>query len=58
MTRHDFRIEIDMLDGNISRMCLTVDEEELCSMRDWAKRRIDRIFDFNQKRIRNESEEE
>ena len=37
--------EKDMLDGNINRMILTKDEDELLTMRDWALRRIEIIFE-------------
>jgi hypothetical protein len=46
------RSEIDMLQGNINRMCVTTDEKELKDMRDWAKRRIDNIFNCCQDKIR------
>ena len=43
--------EVAMLRGDINRMCLATEEDELSAMRDWAKRRIDRIFDFRQAQI-------
>lgn len=38
--------EVDLLIGNINRMCVTTDEKELEDMRDWAKRRIDTLFNI------------
>lgn len=49
--------ELSMLQGNINRMCVTTDEKELSDMRDWAKRRIDRIFDHLQDQMQNCSPE-
>ena len=40
-------IEIDMLRGNINRMCVTDDEDELAYMRDVAIRRIQKIHLIN-----------
>lgn len=42
---------IDMLRGNINRMCVTNDKEELEEMRYYAKRKIDMIADINKKRL-------
>lgn len=38
--------EIIMLEGNINRLCVATDEKELEEMRDWAKKRIDIIFEY------------
>lgn len=51
MTYNEFRFEVDLLQGNINRMCVTNDKKELSDMRDWAKRRIDKIFDYQQNQI-------
>ena len=40
------RNEFDMLDGNINRMSLTKDADELKSTAEWAKIRIDRILEM------------
>jgi len=45
------REEIDMLQGNINRMCVTREEKELERMRDWAKRRIDKIYDIRKEEL-------
>lgn len=41
-----------MLDGNINRMKLTKDLEELESMHDWAVKRIDRLYLFYAEELR------
>ena len=38
--------EFAMLEGNLNRLCVTTDVRELLEMRDWAKRRIDRILEL------------
>lgn len=52
MNRQKLEIEIDMLKGNINRMCVTDDDVELESMQQWAKKRIDRIYSYNYQRLR------
>ena len=52
MNRQKLEIEIDMLRGNINRMCVTDDDAELESMQQWAKRRIDQIYLYNHQRLR------
>ena len=52
MNRQKLEIEIDMLRGNINRMCVTDDDAELESMQQWAKKRIDRIYLYNHQRLR------
>ena len=49
---NELRAELDSLQGNINRMCITTDEKELQEMRKWAKLRIDKIFDYRQEQIR------
>lgn len=39
----------NMLEGNIARICVSKDVEEIKIMRDWAKKRVDMIV---QMRIR------
>lgn len=39
--------EIRMIQGNINRMCITDDEEELLSMYRYAQMRLTEIFLFN-----------
>ncbi len=38
--------EFAMLEGNLNRLCITTDVRELLEMRDWAKRRIERILEL------------
>ena len=52
MNRQKLELEIDMLKGNINRMCVTDDDAELVSMQQWAKKRIDRIYSYNNQRLR------
>lgn len=54
MNRQKLEIEIDMLKGNINRMCVTDDDAELESMQQWAKKRIDRIYLYNHQRLREQ----
>ena len=54
MNRQKLEIEIDMLRGNINRMCVTDDDAELESMQQWAKKRIDRIYLHNHQRLREQ----
>ena len=44
-------IEIDMLRGNINRMCVADDCEELDDMTLWAIKRICTLRDLNKKRL-------
>ena len=53
-TNDDLRIiynEKDMLEGNINRMCVTDDMDELLSMKNFAMKRIERIFQVNYERL-------
>lgn len=52
MDRRDLERDLDILQGNINRMCVTDDEQELISMQQWAKKRIDSIYLWNRQRIR------
>jgi len=44
--------EINMLKGNINRMCVSDDYEELERMYMYAKIRLDEIYDYNLSRIK------
>jgi hypothetical protein len=48
--------EIEMLKGNINRMCITNDLEEIERMYYFAKYRIDEIYRYNFERINKEGE--
>lgn len=52
MDRKMLERELDLLRGNICRMCVTDDEIELINMQQWCKRRVDKIFSLNRDRIR------
>lgn len=47
----ELRNEIDMLQGNINRMCVTDDVQELFSMHCYAEDRLRRIFKINYKKL-------
>lgn len=47
----ELRNEVDMLQGNINRMCVTDMIEELNSMCDFAMKRLDAIHNYNYERI-------
>ncbi len=51
MTRQEIINEADMLKGNINRMCVTDNIEELKRMYEVAKKRIDEIYLHNEKRL-------
>ena len=44
MTNQSLMIESGLLEGNINRMMVTKDVEELCYMYQWAVRRTTTIF--------------
>jgi len=54
MTRKELNIEIDMLKGNINRMCVTKDKDELDSMLEYAQTRIFRIYEYNLQKLLKE----
>lgn len=41
----------DLLNENINRMCVTDDVEELKNMRKWPAYCVEKIFDFNYKKL-------
>lgn len=53
MDRKVLEHDLDMLQGNINRMCVTDDEEELINIQQWAKRRIDSIYLWNCRRLKD-----
>ena len=42
-TNDEIYNEIDMLKGNINRMCLTYSLKELTDMYEWAERRLQKV---------------
>lgn len=51
MTRQELMNECDMLRGNINRMMVTDNEEELLKQFAWAHRRLGELFWENRSRI-------
>ena len=51
-TQKDIDITVDMIRGNINRMCVTDDEEELIRMQQVAKKRIDDLYTVNRQRLK------
>lgn len=49
--QQELYLETKSLEGNINRMCVTDNAEELEKMKAWAISRIERIFQFNSQRI-------
>lgn len=41
----------DLLNEHINRMCVTDDVEELMNMRKWSVYCVEKIFDFNYKKL-------
>lgn len=52
----EFRFEVDSLQGNINRMCVTDSTEELSSMRNWAHSRINLIYEMRALQIKSDAE--
>ena len=47
----EIEIETDLIKGNINRMCVTDNMQELYIMYSFAKKRIENLFNYNLKRI-------
>jgi hypothetical protein len=54
--RKELSLEIDMLKGNINRMCLANDYEELEKMYTYAKIRLDAIYSYNYFELKKEED--
>lgn len=54
MDNRDFRNEIEMLNGNICRICVSNDVEEINSMCDFAIKRILEIKHFRLEQLNKE----
>lgn len=50
------RNEMDMVDGNMARMCVTSSIEELEGMFYYAQERINAIYNYNLKRLKANEE--
>ena len=54
---NELRIERDMIEGNMNRMCVTDDMDELEDMLAVAELRLKRMFYYNKRRIEHEIEQ-
>ena len=52
MDRQKLDIELDMLKGNINRMCVTDSRDELMMMYAWANKRLNSIMTMNEERLK------
>lgn len=52
--KEELLFEVDMLRGNINRMCITDDEKELEDMYKYAKIRLDGIYSYSKNRVQEE----
>lgn len=57
MDKGDLNYTIDMLNGNINRMCVTKTFKELNEMYDYAMERVMKIYTMNCNRLREEKNE-
>ncbi len=53
MTREEILTESDMLKGNINRMFVTDDPEELECMYEFSKRRLEKIYKYHYARLQS-----
>lgn len=51
MTKQELYNECDLLTGNINRMCVTDSLEELDKMKEFAEKRIKKIYNYNLQRF-------
>lgn len=54
MNYQEMKNERDMMDGNINRMFVTNNFAELCSMYEYAHKRLEALFNANYERIYEE----
>ena len=52
MSHQELMIESDLLQGNINRMCVTKDLDELKSMYEFALYRLEKIYDWKQHKLK------
>ena len=57
MDKGDLNYTIDMLNGNINRMCVTKTFKELNEMYDYAMERVMKIYSMNWDRLQEEKDE-
>ena len=53
MDRNKLDNELDMLKGNINRMCVTDSRDELMTMYAWANKRLNSIMTMNEERLKD-----
>lgn len=53
MDRKKLDNELDMLKGNINRMCVTDSRDELMTMYAWANKRLNCIMTMNEERLKD-----
>ena len=58
MNYQEMKNEKDMLNGNINRMFVTDSYAELCSMYEYAQKRLEALFNANYERIQEKSRTE
>ena len=56
MNKNELKSEIDMLQGNINRMMVSDDIEEISKMYYWANKRVSTIFMGNIERVIEEEQ--
>lgn len=52
MDKRELENELRLITGAINRMCVAEDDEDLINAQQWAKRHIDRIYEYNRQRVR------
>lgn len=49
--------EVNMLNGNINRMCITSDKYELYRMYEFAIKRVEAVYEYNLNRLEQKENE-
>lgn len=52
MDKRALENELRLITGAINRMCAAEDDGDLINAQQWAKRHIDRIYEYNRQRVR------
>lgn len=55
MRTQNIYVETELLNGNVNRMCVTDNMNELEEMRMVAKHRIDKIYHMNKSRLEDQA---
>lgn len=53
--RKAVRCAAEMLTGNVNRMCVTHDPEELTDQYEYAKQRLETLYEYNSERLEDEA---